>query len=178
MEPGSWHHATRFVSPTVGPVDLDVVLRDIAEEAKREAAEPLSVCIGTDSEEIGDGVKFVTAVVLRRERRGARFYAYSDTDPTLLLRDRRGAERFRERIYREVMMTATLAAEVRGVLGEVFDGLLPAGLEVHADVGESGSSSQILGQVIGILKGYGFAEQEIFIKPNAYAASTVADRAI
>jgi predicted RNase H-related nuclease YkuK (DUF458 family) len=153
-------------------------MRDIAEEAKRDAAEPLSVCIGTDSEEVGDGVKFVTAVVLRRERRGARFYAYSDTDFTMVLRDRKGTERFRERIYREVMLTATLAAEVRGVLTETFNGLLPAGLEVHADVGESGSSAKMLSQVIGILKGYGFAEQEIFVKPNAYAASTVADRAI
>ena len=174
-------HDTRgweFRSPTLGRVSFDEMASSLAAEAARDAANPLRLCVGSDSEEVVDGVKFVAVVLVWRVGRGARAYYYTETDTTLSMRDRKGSARFRDRIFREVMMTATLAAELRTMLVEKFDGVIPHDVEVHADVGENGQSSVMIKEVIGLLRGYGFADDAIFIKPHAFAAQTVADRVI
>ena len=167
-----------FRSPTFGRLTFDEMAAGLREEAGRNAANPLRICVGSDSEEVQDGVKFVAVVLVWRVGRGARAYYYTETDNTISMRDRKGSARFRERIFREVMMTATLAAELRSLLLEEFGGEMPHDVEVHADVGENGQSSVMIKEVTGLLRGYGFAEEKIFIKPHAFAAQTVADRVI
>ena len=85
---------------------------------------------------------------------------------------------FRPRIYEEILRTATLAQELRSALREAFGNPNLDNIEVHADVSETGGTSQMLKEVIGMLKGYGFADTVIKIKPEAYAASAVADHYI
>lgn len=167
-----------FRSPTLGRVSFREMADGLVAEAKRDAANPLRICVGSDSEEVADGVKFVAVVLVWRVGRGARAYYYTETDNTISMRDRKGSARFRDRIFREVMMTATLAAELRALMIHEFSGALPHDVEVHADVGENGQSSVMIKEVTGLLRGYGFAEDAIFIKPHAFAAQTVADRVI
>jgi predicted RNase H-related nuclease YkuK (DUF458 family) len=44
---------------------------------------------------------------------------------------------------------------------------------IHADIGENGATKDMIREVIGLIKGNGF---EAKIKPEAFVASTVADR--
>ncbi len=46
-------------------------------------------------------------------------------------------------------------------------------LEIHLDVGEKGLTREILNVVVGMVKGSGYVAQ---IKPDAFAASCVADK--
>lgn len=167
-----------FYSPTRGRVAFGDVVLDIVAEITKDAAQPLRIGVGTDSEELAQGAKFVSVIHIWRVGRGARAYYATEIDRTMRLRERTGTSRFRERIYKEVMMTATLAVELRTALHDRYGGLLPQGVEVHADVGERGGSSVMLKEVIGVLQGYGFGIEEIFVKPDAFVASTVADRVI
>ena len=172
--PTEWN----FHSPTQGSATFRDLTEDILGEARRDAAQPLRICVGSDSEETAEGVKFVAVVLLWRVGRGARAYYYTEINDTMQLRERKGSARFRERIWYEVMLTAALATELRTALYEEFAGFVPESVEVHADVGESGGSSVMLREVMGILHGYGFSQEQIFVKPDAVAASSVADRVI
>jgi predicted RNase H-related nuclease YkuK (DUF458 family) len=44
---------------------------------------------------------------------------------------------------------------------------------IHADIGENGATKDMIKEVIGLIKGNGFEPK---IKPEAFVASTVADR--
>lgn len=44
---------------------------------------------------------------------------------------------------------------------------------IHADVGENGATRDMIKEVIGLIRGNGFEPK---IKPESFAASTVADR--
>lgn len=171
-------HTWPFHSPTQGRVTFKKLVDDVRREASKDAAQPLRICVGSDSEEVPSGVKFVAVVLLWRVGRGARAYYYTYIDEKMDLTERTGTARFRERIWQEIMLTATLAAELRTNLFDQFKGEIPTDVEVHADVGERGGTSVMLREVIGLLQGYGFAEDEIFIKPDALAAASVADRGV
>ena len=167
----------RFFSPTKGLRDFPTVIEDIFEEVQHAAGRPLCISVGTDSEEFGETVKFVTIIHLWRVGRGARAYR-TEMQETLSLAGRHGSARFRERIWREVLLTATLAQELRSALRERLGASFLEGIEVHADVGHDGGSSVMIREVIGMFKGYGFPDEVIKLKPEAYAASAVADRYI
>ena len=44
---------------------------------------------------------------------------------------------------------------------------------IHADIGENGDTREMIKEVTGLIRGNGFEPK---IKPESYAASTVADR--
>jgi predicted RNase H-related nuclease YkuK (DUF458 family) len=44
---------------------------------------------------------------------------------------------------------------------------------IHADIGENGATKDMIREVTGLIRGNGFEPK---IKPEAFAASTVADR--
>lgn len=167
----------RFISQTKGVVSFADVVEAISCQAEENNMHALRVSVGTDSEEISDIVKFVTIVHVWRVGRGARAYR-TETIEALIDGDRKALGRIRQRIWREVMLTATLAQELRSALRESLKSSFGESLEVHADVGEGGRSSVMIREVIGVLKGYGFPDEFIKLKPEAYAASAVADHYI
>lgn len=167
--------AQEFFSPTRGRLAFSHVIEDIVRETA--SGWPLRISVGTDSEEIGANAKFVTLVHLWRVGRGARAYRTETFEPITPGREASRSQ-FRQRIWREVMLTATLAQEVRSALRDALSAPLGDAIEVHADVGENGRSSTMIREVIGVLKGYGFPDEFIKLKPEAYAASAVADHYI
>jgi hypothetical protein len=167
-----------FVSQTKGTVSFEDVINDILTEAAKPSAAPFRISVGTDSEEIGSLVKYVTIVHLWRVGRGARAYRIDAFEPVKSFSGREETGRFRERIWKEVLLTATLAQEIRSALRDAEASTNLADIEVHADVGTNGRSSVMIREVIGMLKGYGFSDALIKLKPEAYAASAVADRYI
>ena len=51
--------------------------------------------------------------------------------------------------------------------------LLQFNLEIHVDIGENGRTKEMIDEVVGMIIGSGLA---VRIKPQAYAASSVADK--
>ncbi len=51
--------------------------------------------------------------------------------------------------------------------------MLEYDLEIHIDVGEHGRTRELIDEVVGYIRGSGFA---VKTKPDAYAASSVADK--
>ena len=109
----------------------------------------------------------VTAVTVRRVGNGAvHFWVTSD---------KKIFHTFRDRIYEEAMQSITLAQEIRSGLRErlgeesLWDGMV----EVHIDIGQNGPTRELIDQVVGMVKGFGF---EAVIKPGSFGASQVADR--
>lgn len=128
------------------------------------------VVIGTDSEAALEGsAAFVTAVVARRIGNGGVYFWTRQENAFFGLKDR---------IWKEALLSITLAQEFRSVLKEAL------GEEmfwedklsfrcIHLDIGRDGPTRDLVDGLAGMVKGYGF---EPVIKPFAYGASVVADR--
>ncbi|OHA48840.1 MAG: hypothetical protein A2806_04045 [Candidatus Terrybacteria bacterium RIFCSPHIGHO2_01_FULL_48_17] len=164
-----------FFSPTVGRLSFDGVVYAIVGLVREYPGAPFRISVGTDSEEILGHVKFMTVIHVWRIGHGARAFRTEGNGSEI----KTGTPKnFRPRIYEEILRTATLAQELRSALREAFGDPNLEDIEVHADVSETGGTSSMLREVIGMLKGYGFADALIKIKPEAYAASAVADHYI
>ena len=53
------------------------------------------------------------------------------------------------------------------------ESLLQFNLEIHVDIGKNGPTKELIDEVVGMILGSGLA---VRIKPEAYAASAVADK--
>lgn len=128
------------------------------------------IVIGSDSQAALSGSAiFATAVVVRRIGNGGIHFWMSQESRFFGLKDR---------IWREAMLSITLAQEFRTVLKEVlgeemfWDDKLFFSC-IHLDIGRDGPTRDLIDGIAGMVKGYGF---EPVIKPFAYGASVVADR--
>lgn len=121
------------------------------------------VIVGTDSHPSLGETDFISAIILRRVGKGGRYF---------WRRSREGIYRdLTRRIYRE----ATLSFELAKALMEALETqtLLDFNLEIHVDVGRNGKTRALIDGVVGMIVGSGFP---VKIKPDAYAASSVADK--
>lgn len=157
---------TRFHSWSKGALTLERVFEEIVAYIKLQPERFYQVIVGSDSASTNP-VPLVTALTIRRVGNGAvHFWVVSDKKVFHTLRDR---------IYEEAMQSLTLAQEIRSglreKLGEEF--LWDDKIQVHIDIGENGPTRDLIDQVVGMVKGFGF---EAVIKPGSFGASQVADR--
>lgn len=138
------------------------IIKYIREQPKAE----YKITVGTDSP-ANTYAQFVTAVTVLRVGNGGRYFWTRSEKifcPTL-----------RDRIYKEAMQSITLAQELRSrlkeKLGEEF--FWDRKITVHIDIGNGGPTKDLIEGVVGMVRGYGL---EAIIKPDAFAASIVADR--
>ncbi len=169
-----------FYSPTSGRVSLETMVKEIVSYIKEDPTQRYQVVVGTDSPGtmIAD---FVTAVIVRRIGHGGRYW-WQRTLPKEFhqLLDR-------ERIYFEVTRSINVATLLTDKLKQYFE-LTPKvktegdisvsyhfsiAFEVHIDVGENGATKNMISEVVGMVRGYGFDAK---MKPESYGASVVADR--
>jgi len=153
----------RFNSPTFGNLDYRQVLNKIADYIKEDLDSSYKIIVGSDSQaRIGD-VDFVTAIIAHRLGKGG-IYFWRKTK----LHNQHSMQ---ERIARETQMSLELAWQMR----EDFrhNGLSAYEPEVHLDVGMDGVSRDMVKWVTGMILGSGFVYK---IKPDSFAASSVADR--
>lgn len=129
--------------------------------------------IGTDSQ-VGEGTVFVTAIHMHRVGRGAIGFISTQTIS-------RPIHSLREKIYLETSKTLEVAALFTS---EKIDGLIEPLLntrehhgdikfEFHLDIGTSGATRDLIGEMIAMAKGTAFEPK---IKPESYAASSYANR--
>lgn len=151
-----------FISPSRGRLSFDEVFEDMVAYIGAVPDARHRVIIGTDSQ-LGEETCFVTAVVVHREGKGARYY---------YTRERERTQRsLRQRIFYETARSLEIAGRIADKLAE--NGYADLNVEIHLDVGENGRTRDLIREVVGMVSGSGFDAR---IKPDSYGASTVADK--
>ncbi|HEY3369030.1 MAG TPA: ribonuclease H-like YkuK family protein [Symbiobacteriaceae bacterium] len=151
-----------FHSPTRGPLSYERLVKDILEYVAEQPDNKYKLIVGTDSHTRTD-LCFVTAVVVHRQGKGARYYYRR--------RHQAKIRSLRQKIFYETAISLALAEKLAGSLAEA--GAAALNVEIHLDVGENGETKDLIRDVVGMVTGSGFHAE---IKPNSYGASKVADR--
>ncbi len=129
-----------------------------------EAGYKLKVCIGTDSQVVGNEVLFATVIVFLREKRGGFMFISNDrTERKMSLR---------ERMITEVGRSVEVAYSLCTLL-DLYD----VALEVHADINTDPAfeSNTALKEAMGYILSMGFVFKA---KPDAFASSSCADKVL
>lgn len=146
---------------------IEKPLLDAVEETiEREVADgyKLKVCIGTDSQVMGEEVHFATVIVFLREKRGGFMFISNEKSTRKMT--------LRERMILEVGRSV----EVAYALCQLLD-LYDVALEVHADINTDPAfeSNTALKEAMGYILSMGFVFKA---KPDAFASSSCADKVI
>ena len=152
----------KFITLTQRPLGFSEAMEELVEYAKEDTGSEYRIIVGTDSEGYGK-VAYASAIVVHRVGSGGRAFICKNIIDT--------PRSLREKIYREALLSLYLSQKVLPVLREA--GLMEENFMIHVDVGTKGETKDIIKEVTGMVKGYGF---QVAIKPESYAASSVADR--
>ncbi|WP_019533920.1 ribonuclease H-like YkuK family protein [Paenibacillus ginsengihumi] len=153
----------QFVSPSQGSVPIQQMIHELHEFVRQEPEAEYKLVIGTDSHTTKNYTIMVSAVIIHRLGRGARFfYRKVRSRP---LRD------LRQRIYRETELSLELV-ELLNKQG-MSDLTSQWPLEIHIDIGQQGDTKMLIQEIKGWVTSVGY---EARIKPLSYGASAVADR--
>lgn len=154
----------QFTSPTKGSMSLMEVAADIQTFRESAPADRYRVIVGSDSQPqtARHATLFVTAIVIHRVGKGARFY--------FLKRPYKKPMVFRQRIFTEAAMALEVVQALEEELGKVGCNLP---IEIHLDIGEEGATKALIKEIVGWVTQSGY---ETKIKPDSFGASKVADR--
>ncbi|MCL6613592.1 MAG: ribonuclease H-like YkuK family protein [Firmicutes bacterium] len=152
----------QFISPTKGKLSFDQVFADITRFVEEHPEDRYRLIVGTDSQ-IREEVCFVTAIIVHREGKGARFYYTRSYDHIRYS--------LKQRIFHEAARSLGVASRLAEKLAE--NGLADLDIEIHLDVGEQGKTKELIREVVGMITGSGFGAR---IKPESYGATVVADK--
>lgn len=157
-----------FISPTRGEVSIAKMVQEIADFVDEEPHNFYRLVIGTDSQARRNNGKseidYVTAVVVHRIGRGARYYWRKEKKSKIPV--------LRDKIYTETLMSLDTAQEVVPCLREKISPT-KYDFEIHIDVGPLGPTRDMIKEVVGMVNGSGF---EAKTKPESWGASSVADK--
>ena len=154
-----------FISPTDGKLNLEQIYEKIISFIAREPENSYKLIVGTDSHPGVEEVIFVTAIVIYRIGRGGRFFYHKKKDALKV--------GMKQRIFYEVSRSLDVASQLTGIFAQESEYTADLDIEIHVDVGQKGPTSEIIKEVVGMVVGNGY---EAMIKPESYAASSVADR--
>lgn len=152
----------RFISPSKGPMGFEAMFRDIIGYMHDDPQAKYKLIIGTDSQ-CRDESCFVTAVVVHRTGKGARYFYQR--------RRQHKITSLRQKIFYETSLSLGLAGRLAQKLTE--NGHSALDVEIHLDVGQQGQTKDLIREIVGMVVGSGFNAK---IKPNSYGASKVADK--
>lgn len=153
-----------FHSPSFGDLTIDKVREKILHFMDDDLNSRYQLVIGTDSQpKNGAGIDFVTAIVIHRLGRGGIYFWKRIVEKKDL--------QLRNRIYHEATMSLATAQEFLSVCKQ--DGISQFDIEIHVDIGNNGETREMISEVVGMVRGSGFA---VKTKPDSYGASKVADR--
>ncbi len=152
----------KFVSPTRGSMTFDEMFADLSSFIHAAPEDTYKLIVGTDSQ-LKDETCFVTAVIIHRLGKGARFYYTKKRQPKVAS--------LRQRIFYEASLSLSLAGRLAERLAR--NGHAGLDVEIHLDVGQQGETRDLIREVVGMITGSGFDAK---IKPESYGASKVADK--
>lgn len=161
-----------FQSKTHGLMTISQIIERIKAFLEEDAQAEYSLVIGTDSHEkkmVGKKVStinLVTAILIHRKGFGGKYFWRKEQQSNI--------HSLREKIYSETIVSLTFASIFVPLFKKTLNGTAPRyNLEIHVDVGEHGDSRDMIKEVVGMVTGNGYVAKT---KPDAYAASYVADR--
>jgi len=148
-------------------MQLNKVIEDISAFISQNSQDKYKLIVGTDS----DGDKkadFVTAVIVYRVGRGGRYF-WKKTNGNKIYHT------LRDRIYKEVTLSLETAQDLLAQLKTALVANPESNydFQIHIDVGQNGPTRDMIKEVVGMVRGNGFKAK---IKPESYAASTIADK--
>ena len=151
-----------FTSPTRGRLDFDTLFYDIINYMQEAPDSRYRVIIGTDSQ-FAEETCFVTAIIVHREGKGARYYYTRDKE--------RVSRSLRQRIYYETSRSLGVASLLTAQLAE--NGTPTSTSRFISTSARTGRPKELIREVVGMVVGSGFNAR---IKPYSYGASKVADK--
>ncbi len=152
----------RFISPTKGTMSWGELVDDLVTYITEEPEFAYKLIIGTDSQ-VREVTHFVTAIVVHRVGKGARYYYMRKTYDNI--------KSLRQRIFMEAGDSLEIASKLARDLGD--RGYTELNLEIHLDIGPNGQTKELIRDIVGMITGSGFDAK---IKPYSCGASTVADK--
>ena len=157
-----------FYNPSRGNLKIDQVIDEILGYIGDKPEKFYDIIVGCDSSS-GETPDFPVAVVILRVGEGGRFFLKK------INYKNRKFYNWKTRILEEVFLSCELALFLRESLEKTLKDS-PFNYQfryIHADIGENGDTREMIKEVTGLIRGNGFEPK---IKPESYAASTVADR--
>ncbi|ADI00866.1 ribonuclease H-like YkuK family protein [Syntrophothermus lipocalidus] len=151
-----------FFSPSRGRMTLEQVGEDILDYVSEDTSLPYKLIVGSDSQ-LREATCFVTAIIIHRIGKGARYYY------TKKHMQKMGS--VRQRIFYEASLSLSTADRLVHLLHQ--HGRDDLEVEIHLDVGLRGDTRDLIKDIIGMIVGSGFDAK---IKPEACGASKVADK--
>lgn len=153
-----------FLSPSKGERTFLEMIADILEFLAEDVESKYAVVVGTDSEEYNGAAGFVSVVTVHRMGKHGRYFWRKRKDVKVFDRH--------DRILKEAFFSLELAQKLVEVLRLKLNGAFYE-FEIHLDIGQNGPTKQMIQEIVGMITGNGFTAK---IKPEAYAATKVADR--
>lgn len=158
-----------FQNPSKGKLSLNQVVKEIADFIQAGPDSSYGLVIGTDSHDYRvngkDAIDFVTAIIVHRRGKGGRYFWQKNRQGKI--------HTLRNKIYAETLLSVETAKTFVPRLKTSLNGNGKYHLEIHIDVGEEGPTREMIKEVVGIVRGNGLTPK---IKPEAYGASSVADK--
>lgn len=151
-----------FISPTKGAMSFDRMFEDILGYVRSSPDSRYKLIVGSDSHN-RDEACFVTAVVIHRVGKGARYFYSRIREPKMTS--------LRQRIFYETSLSLGLASKLAERLAS--NGASRLDVEIHCDVGRNGETKELVREIVGMVMGSGFDAK---IKPDSYGATKVADK--
>lgn len=153
-----------FFSPSKGERTFLNLVSDVMEFLAEDVESKYAIVVGSDSEQYNGAAEFVSVVTVHRVGKHGRYFWTK----------RRGVKVFdrHDRILKEAFFSLELAQKLVEILRQKLNGALYE-FEIHLDIGQNGPTKQMIQEIVGIITGNGFTAK---IKPEAYAATKVADR--
>jgi len=159
----------QFISPSKGKMKISTMINEVSSFIDEVPSSFYRLVIGTDSQTRRSNGKseidFVTAVIVHRIGRGARYF---------WRKERKGGGKIllRDKIYTETLMSLDVAQEI---VPKIRKKIPPSkyDLEIHIDVGPLGPTREMIREVVGMVNGNGFTAKT---KPESWGASSVADK--
>ena len=159
-----------FYNPTKGNIKLTQVVGELVNYINEKPEKFYDIIVGCDSSS-GENPNFPIAVVVLRVGEGGRFFLKKIGYKNRIFYN------WKERILEEVLLSCDLALYLREnfekKIQKLGNSLNYQFRYIHADVGENGQAKDMIKEVTGLIRGNGFEPK---IKPEAFAATTVADR--
>lgn len=152
-----------FTSPTWGSMSLEEVTENIHSYLQEEPDASYKIVIGTDSQTSHQQTLFVSALIIHRVGKGARFYFQKRSHKPLF--------DLRYRIYKETEFSLALIKELEEK--RISDIWKQWPVEIHLDIGNHGDTKNLIQEVVGWVTSVGYVAK---IKPSSFGASSVADR--
>ncbi|CCQ98206.1 conserved hypothetical protein [[Clostridium] ultunense Esp] len=152
-----------FISPTYGRLTFQEVISFTESFIHEDPNSSYKLVIGTDSQTTAKETILVTALIIHRIGKGARFFFNRKREKPIF--------DLRNRIYHETARSLAVIQQIEkdNLLKQLVD--LP--VEIHIDIGQRGETRAMIQEVVGWVTSVGYV---VKIKPYSYGASSVADR--